>query len=45
MSLRDYEAMQETIFLLSRGNAPRLLEAVNDIKQRRKVQTRALVEA
>jgi antitoxin YefM len=45
MSLRDYEAMQETIFLLSRGNAPRLLDAVNDIKQRRKLQTHALVEA
>jgi antitoxin YefM len=45
MSLRDYEAMQETIFLLSRGNAPRLLEAVSDIKMRRKLQTRSLVEA
>ena len=44
MSLRDYEAMQETIFLLSRGNAPRLLEAVNDINKRRKVNVRTLIE-
>ena len=45
MSLRDYEAMQETIHLLSRGNAPRLLAAVKDIKRRQKTQARTLLEA
>ena len=45
MSLRDFESMKETIFLLSRGNAPRLLEAVDDINKRRKVKIRTLIEA
>jgi hypothetical protein len=44
INTENNEAMQETISLLSHGNEPRLLDAVNDIKQRRKLKNRTLVE-
>lgn len=45
MSLREYESWHETLHLLGRGNAKRLLAAVDDVAAARKrVRPRALVD-
>jgi antitoxin YefM len=45
MSLREYEQWQETLHLLGRGNAKRLLTAVDDVAaSRKRVRTRELVD-
>ncbi len=44
MSLREYESWKETLHLLSRGNAPRLLKAVKDVETRKNLRTRTLIE-
>ena len=45
MSLREYESWQETLHLLSRGNAKRLLAAVDDVAtSRKRVRAQRLVD-
>jgi antitoxin YefM len=45
MSLREYEQWQETLRLLGRGNAKRLLAAVDDVAaSRKRVHARELVD-
>jgi len=45
MSLREYEQWQETLRLLSRGNARRLLAAVDDVAAgRKRVRAQSLVD-
>jgi antitoxin YefM len=44
MSLREFESWKETLFLLSGKNGPRLLKAVDDIKNRRGLVKRELIE-
>ena len=45
MSLREYEQWRETLHLLGRGNAKRLLTAVDDVAAARKrVRARSLAE-
>lgn len=45
MSLREYESWRETLHLLGRGNAKRLLTAVDDVAAARKhVRPHALVD-
>jgi len=44
MSLREYESWQETLHLLSRGNAKRLLAAVDDVAaSRKRIRAQTLV--
>jgi antitoxin YefM len=45
MSLRDYEALMETLHLLRGKNGPRLLKAVGDIQQGRNLEEHALIDA
>ena len=45
MSLREYEQWQETLHLLGRGNAKRLLAAVDDVAAgRKRVLARSLAD-
>jgi antitoxin YefM len=44
MSLREFESWQETMFLLRGKNGPRLLKAVEDIKNRRNLVKRNLID-
>jgi antitoxin YefM len=44
MSLREFESWKETMFLLRGKNGPRLLKAVEDIKNRRNIVKRDLIE-
>ena len=45
MSLREYESWRETLHLLGRGNAKRLLTAVDDVAAARKrVRPHTLVD-
>lgn len=44
MSLREFESWQETLFLLRGKNGPRLLKAVEDIRNRRNIIQRELIE-
>jgi antitoxin YefM len=44
MSLREYEAIMETMHLLRGKNGPRLLKAVDDIKRGVNLQERQLIE-
>ena len=45
MSLREFESWQETMFLLRGKNGPRLLAAVENIRNRKNLVQRALDEA
>lgn len=44
MSLREFESWQETMFLLRGKNGPRLLKAVDDIRNRRNLVKRELID-
>jgi antitoxin YefM len=44
MSLREFESWQETMFLLRGKNGPRLLKAVDDIRNRRNLVKHALID-
>ena len=44
MSLREFESWKETMFLLRGKNGPRLLKAVEDIKNRRNIVKRELID-
>ena len=44
MSLREFESWQETMFLLRGKNGPRLLAAVENIRNRKNLVQRALDE-
>jgi antitoxin YefM len=44
MSLREFESWQETMFLLRGKNGPRLLKAVEDIRNRRNLVKHELID-
>ena len=44
MSLSEFESWKETLFLLRGKNAPRLLKAVEDVKNRRNVVQQDLID-
>ena len=44
MSLREFESWQETMFLLRGKNGPRLLKSVDDIRNRRNIIQRELID-
>ncbi|PAT31598.1 type II toxin-antitoxin system prevent-host-death family antitoxin [Vandammella animalimorsus] len=44
MSLREFESWKETLFLLRGKNGPRLLKAVDDIRKRRNIIQRELID-
>ena len=44
MSLREYEAIMETMHLLRGKNGPRLLKAVDDIKRGRNLKEHKLLD-
>lgn len=44
MSLREYESWQETMFLLRGNNGPRLLKSVQNIRDRKNLIKRDLID-
>lgn len=44
MSLREFESWQETLFLLRGKNGPRLLKSVENIRNRRNIIQRELID-
>ncbi|PAT35644.1 type II toxin-antitoxin system prevent-host-death family antitoxin [Vandammella animalimorsus] len=44
MSLREFESWKETLFLLRGKNGPRLLKSVENIRNRRNIIQRELID-